>query len=199
MFQKPLRKVMFLVICVLALSSQMLRAQYAGGTGTVDDPFLVATAEQMNTIGQHKEHWTKHFKQIADIDLGAYTGEQFNKIGLDLGDNPGGPTFTGSFDGNGFEIRNFTYSSTGKRIGLFEAVGQSGELRNITMIDPKVECPHSTSVAALCASMGNALISNCKVLGGTIVGDWCAGGIVSQCWAGGSGGTWSEGAAQRRR
>lgn len=185
MFQK--QRIFLFVFGILSLLSETLWAQYAGGSGTVDNPFLIATAEQLNTIGLHKEHWTKHFKQIADIDLGIYPGEQFNKIGLDLGDNPGGPTFTGTFDGNGFKIRNFTYSSARKRIGMFEAVGQSGELHNITMIDPKVECPNSTSVAALCSSMGNALISNCKVLGGTIVGDWCAGGIVAQCWAGGSG------------
>ena len=77
MFKKQKQKAVFLVIGILCLLSQSLWAQYAGGTGTADDPFLIATAEQINTIGLYQEHWNKHFKQIADIDLGAYTGEQF--------------------------------------------------------------------------------------------------------------------------
>jgi hypothetical protein len=164
-----------------------LLAQYAGGTGTVDEPFLIATAEQMNTIGLRQEHWSRHFKQIADIDLSAYIGEQFKMIGVDPGQVFGGIPFTGTFDGNGYEIRNFTYSSSGKRSALFEALGQSGELRNITMIDPVLDCPQGNSVAALVAAMGNSVIRNCRVLGGTIIGDWPVGGIVAQCWAGGGG------------
>ena len=163
---------------------QPLLAQYAGGTGSAHDPFLIETAEQMNTIGLHQEHWHQHFKQIADIDLSPYTGEQFNKIGVDPADHPGGVNFSGTFDGNGYEIRSFTYRSTDKRIGLFEALAGSAELRNITLVNPQIDCPQSTAVAALAAGIGESQISNCKVLGGTIVGDWAVGGIVAQCWAG---------------
>ena len=101
MFKRLNPNVVILSSFILCLFSQSLLAQYAGGTGTVDDPFLIATAEQMNTIDLHQEHWNKHFKQVADIDLGVYTGEQFHRISV-YGTNP----FTGTFDGNGFEIRS---------------------------------------------------------------------------------------------
>ena len=179
MFQKTERNAVVLVTCVLSLVSQSLWAQYAGGSGTVDDPFLIATAEQMNTIGLHKEHWNKHFRQIADIDLGVYTGEQFNRIG-----QYGGVNFTGTFDGNGCEIRNFTCHSTRDRIAMFEALGRPGELRNIILIDPRIDCPQSTTVGALVAGLGEGIIRNCTILGGTIIGDWGVGGFVGQTWAG---------------
>jgi len=179
MFKKLKQKAVVLSSCVLCLFSQSLWAQYAGGTGTVDDPFLIATAEQLNTIDLHREHWNKHFKQIADIDLGGFTGEQFNRVS-EYGSNP----FSGTFDGNGYEIRNFTYHTSRDRIALFEGLGGSGELRNITMIDPVIDCPQSACVAALVAGQGNGVISNCKVLGGSIVGDGAVGGLVGQIWAG---------------
>jgi hypothetical protein len=67
---------------------------------------------------------------------------------------------------------------------MFEALGWPGELRNITMIDPLVDCPQSNTVGALVSYMGNALVSNCKVLGGSIVGKGAVGGLVGQCWTG---------------
>jgi len=171
-------------LVVLNGTIQPLLAQYAGGMGTVDNPFLIETAEQMNTIGLHQDHWHKHFKQIADIDLSPYIDEQFNKIGIDPADHPGGVNFSGTFDGNGYEIRNFIYRSAQKRIAIFEALGGSAELRNMTLVNPQIDCPQSTAVAGLAAGIGNSQISNCKVLGGIIVGDWGVGGLVAQCWAG---------------
>jgi hypothetical protein len=58
----------------------------------------------MNTIGlsSNSGDWDKHFKLMSDIDLGAYTGTQFNIIGSIQ-------SFTGTFDGNGHTISNFTY------------------------------------------------------------------------------------------
>ena len=50
--------------------------------------------EQMNTIGNPGD-WASHFKLMADIDMSAYTGTQYNIIG----NRP--HTFTGTFDGNG--------------------------------------------------------------------------------------------------
>lgn len=80
-------------------------AQYGGGTGEPNDPYLIDTAEQMNEIGLHQEDWDKHFKLMADIDLGSFTGTSYNIIGGEW-DDP----FTGVFDGNNKKISNFNYS-----------------------------------------------------------------------------------------
>ena len=88
---------------VLCLCHGSVWGQYAGGSGASDDPYLIATAEQMNSIGLDPNNWDKHFKLMADIDLSAYQERLFNTIGT-----PEVP-FTGVFDGNGHGISNFGY------------------------------------------------------------------------------------------
>ena len=89
------------ILGVLCLCPGSVRAQYAGGSGVSDDPYLIATAEQMNSIGLDPNDWDKHFKLMADIDLSAYRERRFNTIGT--GEVP----FIGVFDGNGHGISNF--------------------------------------------------------------------------------------------
>ena len=76
---------LLIAVCLAGFPAQ---AQYGGGSGEPNDPYLIYTAEQMNEIGLHEEDWDKHFKLMADIDLSAYTGTDFNIIGIDW-DNDG--------------------------------------------------------------------------------------------------------------
>lgn len=90
-----------------------LQAQYSGGTGEPNDPYQIVTAEQMNAIGTESNDWDKNFILTADIDLAQYTGTQFNII----------KSFTGTFDGNGHTLLNFTYTSTNKNyVGIFGSI-----------------------------------------------------------------------------
>ncbi len=50
-------------------------------TGEANYPYLIYTAEQMNANGAEPNDWDKHFKLMADIDMSAYSGTQFNIIG----------------------------------------------------------------------------------------------------------------------
>ena len=80
---------------------------FAGGSGTPDDPYLVATADELNNV---RKVMDAHFLQIADIDLGvpAYTtGEGWWPLGAPTGGN-GVVYFTGSYDGGGYVINNLT-------------------------------------------------------------------------------------------
>lgn len=70
-------------LLTLCLLSPLVGAQYGGGTGGPDDPYLIYTAEQMNAIGADWKDWDKHFKLMADIDLSAYAGTDFKIIGTD--------------------------------------------------------------------------------------------------------------------
>ncbi|MCA1802617.1 MAG: T9SS type A sorting domain-containing protein [Rhodothermaceae bacterium] len=77
-------------------------AQYAGGSGSVNNPYLVSSADQLDAV---RENLEAHFKLIAHINLGEAPWneeEGWNPIGS--GSNP----FKGSFDGNGFSILNLT-------------------------------------------------------------------------------------------
>jgi hypothetical protein len=62
-----LRTIPFLIaLCSLALP---VHAKYGGGTGKPNDPYLIYTAEQIDTIGTEPNDWSKHFKLMADLDL----------------------------------------------------------------------------------------------------------------------------------
>jgi len=98
--------VVLLALCLLVRPAE---AKYGGGIGEPNDPYLIYTAEQMNTIGAEPNDWDKHFKLMADIDLSAYSGTQLNIIGIRYGD-----AFTGVFDGNGHTVSNFRRISPGR-------------------------------------------------------------------------------------
>ena len=151
---------------------------YGGGSGEPNDPYLIYTAEQLNTIGLIKCDWDKHFKLMSDIDLGGYMGTSFNIIGQYLGweDRENEP-FSGVFNGNGHTISNFTYDSNGVDcIGLFSYC--SGEVRDLVLIDPNVDAVTGRFVGSLVGILGQGSVTGCGVLDGNISADSYVGGIV---------------------
>ncbi len=158
------------------------------GSGTAEDPYLIYTATQMDEIGQHSEDWSSHFILMADIDLAAYTGTAFNIIGTYT--SPDWTRFTGSFDGGGHIIRNFTYtisSNGGRYFGLFGNV--SGEIKDLGMTNVNVHTWRGDHVGGLVGGLLGS-ISNCFVDGGGVSGDDAIGGLVgsnegtvSNCYA----------------
>jgi hypothetical protein len=167
------------VVCLFAMPAQ---AKYGGGTGEPNDPYLIYDANQMNAIGADQNDWDKHFKLMADIDLGCYVGEQFNIIGTGW-DNP----FAGVFDGNGRQISNFSYSSTEYRtyVGLFGMV-LDGEIKNLGLIDPNID-PEAQYDGSLVGYLTSGIVINCYAEGGSVAGSRrSVGGLVG---TNGSGGT----------
>ena len=151
--------------------------KYAGGTGEPNDPYLIYTAEQMNTIGTEPVDWYKHFKLMDDIDLSPFKGADFNIIGyLRTWDNKA--PFTGVFDGNNHTISNFTYvSHDSDRVGLFGYVWWA-EIKNLGLIDPNVDAGTGRFVGSLAGWLGEGTISGCFVQGGTVTGGEDVGGLV---------------------
>lgn len=188
-----------LVLFVTCVSALPVGAQYDGGSGTADNPYLIRTPEQMNAIGANPGDWNKHFKLMADIDLSAYTGTAFHIIGtgspFDVVTNP----FTGVFDGNGRSISNFTYTSTGvNAIGLFGNVGGvSAEIRDLRLIGPNVNAGSGDYVGALAGVFADGKITNCCVEGANVSGRSYVGvlvglneGMILECCS--SGGVWGD-------
>ena len=153
---------------------------YGGGLGSQQSPFLIYTAEHMQEIGTHPEHWAFCFKLMNDIDLAEYTGEAYNIIGY-YNDSFDNEPFSGIFDGNGKQIYNFNYSTAGTYyIGLFGYVsGFGAEIKNLGLINPVIT-GDGTVVGALVGWSSNATINNCYVAGGSISGDNVIGGLVGQ-------------------
>jgi hypothetical protein len=144
---------------------------YGGGNGGSNDPYLIYTAEQLNTIGLATCDWDKHFLLCADIDMSNLNGTSFNIIGI-LWTSP----FTGVFDGNGHTISNFNYTSMyTDYIGLFGYV--RGVIKDLGLIDPNVDAGTGRNVGSLVGTFGGT-ITNCYVEGGSVEGLGYVGGLV---------------------
>jgi hypothetical protein len=155
-----------------------------GGSGEVNNPYLIYTAEQLNMIGLFQCIWDKHFKLMADIDLGDFKGTSYNIIGYFI-DHDNYKSFTGVFDGNGHTISNFSYTSTDKSyIGIFGYVnGSDAIIKELRLIDPNVDAGTGRSVGSLVGSLRDGTIIACYTEGASVSGDKSVGGLV-----GGNGG-----------
>jgi hypothetical protein len=182
---RVLRTVPFLIaVCFVSFPA---RAQYGGGSGTADDPYLIYTAEQMNAIGANPDDFDKHFKLKADIDLSGYTGVKFNTVGTYAGwYSPQNRAFSGVFDGQGHTISNFTRTSMkAECIGLFTYInGKTAEIRDVVLVGPDIAAGSSDSVGALAGYLEWGTITGCYVKGGSISGKENVGGLVGENDAG---------------
>jgi len=162
---------------------------YGGGTGTAEDPYQIWTAEQMNTIGLHPKDWDRHFKLMADLDMSAYTGTQYNRIGNRVGSIWIHP-FIGTFDGNGHVIRNLIFTTTDKmnHIGLFgytsDAVISNLALEdaNISALGESIGClvgAQDRGSLYNCSSTGNITGTESQKVGGLV--GYQSGGTISNC------------------
>jgi len=167
-----------------SISLSGFRVEYARGIGTPDHPYLIYTAEQMNAIGIEPYDRDKHFRLMADIDMSAYSGTDFNIIGQSY-DNP----FDGCIDGNGHRIDRFTFiDSSGQGVGLVGYLGTSGCVRNLALTDAYVE---GQAYVGCLIGYSRGIVQNCRVRGtakarsytGGIVGISISDGLITDCHA----------------
>jgi beta propeller repeat protein len=158
---------------------------YSGGSGTLEDPYQIRTAEHMSILSRHPDDWGKHFKLMTDIDLGddayknIYIG-QYAEEG-DLNHLP----FLGSFDGNGKTLSNYRYTGDDvpDYVGLFSYLGSGGQIRNLTLEAVEIATPKSSYVGGLVGLSESGTVTGCRVQGG-IIGKDAVGGIVGLNWQG---------------
>jgi hypothetical protein len=160
-------------------------AQYGGGTGEPNDPYLIYTAEQMNEIGLHQEDWGKHFKLMADIDLGSFTGTSYNIIGSGSWNEWNNP-FTGVFDGNNKKISNFNYSSPDiNRVGIFGYINDPyAQVKDLGLINPNIDAREMDDVGSLVGNLQDGTITNCYAQGGSVSGSNGVGGLGGRSYGG---------------
>ena len=146
-------------------------AEFAGGSGTMEDPYLIATEDHLNNV---RNHLDKHFRQTADLDLSSYrSGSGWAPIGTSAN------TFTGTYDGDGHTIGNLFIKQAGAwnvRIpaGLFGYTGAEAEISNLTL--ESVDVTGCYYVGSLVGNNSGG-ITNVSV-SGTVTGEWDTGGLV---------------------
>ena len=63
------KSMLLIVVLVQFYASSHAYAQYDGGTGEPNNPYQIATAEDLMALGDSPEDYDKHFILTADIDL----------------------------------------------------------------------------------------------------------------------------------
>lgn len=150
------------------------------GSGTLEDPYLVETAEQLDDV-RNKMGPDVHFRQIADIDLAAYGDARtgWNPISGELG----------SYDGGGYRIRNLRIARPhADDQGLFGALilrEKSGQGRLSRIALENVDIQGRNRVGALGGALGHVKlpgkIENCSA-SGRISGVTAVGGLGGNVW-----------------
>ncbi|MEE4175997.1 MAG: T9SS type A sorting domain-containing protein [Bacteroides sp.] len=143
---------------------------FAGGDGSPENPFQVATPEHLNSVRYFP---LAHYKQIADIDLGVSPwneGGGWISIGNDY------EPFRGSFNGNGFTISNMTINQPQNLyLGLFGFVVE-GLLMNVSIESATITGQSFGGI--LCGYTIATQIMNCSTSGEISIETNWAGGLT---------------------
>lgn len=164
--EHPERALLSGLLWGLLLCSPVRAVQFAGGTGEPNDPYQIATAQQLLAIGSDRDLIRKHYVLTASIDLSGTT----------LSD-PAISSFYGTFDGQGYVIRNFRAQSAGP-LGLFGFLLQDAKVRNLGLVDARVTSP--SSCGALASQNYGGSVLNCYSTGVVSSTRTSAGGLVGR-------------------
>ena len=188
------------VVALFAMLSVVLVAHagsFAGGTGTLSNPYQIATAQQLINMGSQSQLYHHHFVLIADIDLDpALPGNRiFSRavIAPNLNNDViyTGNRFGGTFDGQDHIIDHLTIEGV-SYLGLFGMVAESGTIRNLRLTNVSITgvTGHftDTSLGGLVGKNEGSLIRCASV--GSVSGNFDIGlltgrssGVIRKCYS----------------
>ena len=172
---------MFGIICICS-------AQFGGGEGTEDNPFIISRAAHLHNI--RGDFLDAYFIQTNDLDVSPEALQDEDWYDREGGwrpidwsiDGDGVQTvlpFTGVYDGGGFEIRGLTTNRPARssQTLFFRAIGAT--IKNIRMVDVNVQAYRNNG-----GLVGNledgSLLLNCSSTGtvSSPQNEWIHGGLV---------------------
>ena len=157
------------------ISSSIL---FAGGSGTLEDPWQIATVEHLDNIRYFigSAHTDRYFVQIADLDLGQIpwnVGEGW----IPIGGSSIHESFCGNFNGNGFNITGLFIDNTERHYaGLFSYIF-GGTIENVNLTG--VDVTGGQITGSLAGYIYNSTVHNCES-SGDVSGDWMTGGLTGR-------------------
>jgi hypothetical protein len=159
-------------------------AKYSGGTGEPNDPYQIATADDLILLGNTTQDYDKHFIMVADIDLDPnLPGRKvFDKAVIapdanDVTEGFQGTSFTGAFNGNGHTISHLMMKGTGY-LGLFGQLAFPAQVRELGAVGVRI-IGSDGCIGGLVGHIGTGTISACYSTG-TVFGETSVGGLVGQ-------------------
>jgi hypothetical protein len=149
------------IIAAFLLPLPLHAAEFAGGTGEPNDPYQIATAEQLVSIGSDPNLLDRHYVLLNDVDLDPNLpgGRIFTRAVIAPDTGREADTFTGSFDGRGREIRHLTIRANGaSRVGLFGCIGRQGVVRDLRIVDADAK---GAQLCGALAGMNKGCVRRC--------------------------------------
>ncbi len=168
---KRLFSLLLVIALVLSLTPipALAAADFAGGSGTAGDPYIITTKEHLNNV---RNYLSSHFKMNANI---SFTSADFSSGGAFYNSGAGWKPisnstyypFTGTFNGNGYTISglkiNIT-SGSGTSLGLFGNT-KSAAIKNLGMVNTNIYVEASgyyTRIGSIVGyAMSGSTITNC--------------------------------------
>jgi len=161
------------------------------GLGTAASPWLIQSLADFDEFAANSAYWSGHTRLETNIDLSTRTYTQAPIAG--------GPSFTGTFDGNSHIISNLTINNTGSGSGCLGLFGQiyNGSVTNLGVENAVIIgagyvsgfCGYNYGSITSCYSTGSVTGSD-SVTGPSYIGGLCGyngdnGNIIS-CYSTGS-------------
>jgi len=165
-------------------------APFAGGNGTAESPYQIADWYHLDMV---RSYLDCHFILINNLDSiaagyeglvgrAAHGGRGWEPIGIGHPYVPFTP-FAGSFDGNGYQIRDLFINRPGQiQVGLFGIIGEGGIIENVGVVNATMT--GEGHIGLLGTNLG---IVRDSYFTGNVTGEYYVGGVV-----GGNAGTVSN-------
>ncbi len=167
-----------ILIVGMTLLCGVCYAQFAGGNGTINNPYQVSSPEHLNNVRYYLD---AYYVQINDIDLQTYlsvggAGYNGGSGWMPIGTEGTGTRFSGRYNGNGYQIKNLRiYRPQEPYIGLFGFLNFYAIIQDLGLVE--VDVTGSIQVGALVGGMEYAGILNCYATG-SVHGSMIVGGLV---------------------
>ena len=162
-----------------------IHTKYSGGTGGPNDPYQIATAEDLMLLGESPDDCDKHFILTANINMDPnLPGRKvFDRAVIapdmnDVEEGIQGTFFTGTFDGNDHTISHLTIKGD-SFLGLFGSLfgkGITGAIISNLRLEAVDVNGAGDYVGGLVGYFSGSIITTYST--GTVIGEECVGGLV---------------------
>ncbi|NCC73736.1 MAG: LamG domain-containing protein, partial [Sphingobacteriia bacterium] len=176
LMKNPLLRKSLIILLLLCTGWVMNEtAAQPSGSGTLEDPYRIASLDNLSWITQNSGSWDKYFIQTANIDASASSGWNGG-----AGFTPIGSTttpFSGTYNGQGSVISGFTINrGSTDNVGMFGYV-EGGVVKNLGLTAANITGKDYVGALAGKTSGSSTLIDMCFT-SGSVTGNAFVGGLV---------------------
>lgn len=160
---------------------------FESGTGTVEDPYVIVSAEQLAFFAQSVNFGTTYANQYIRLDTDIILNDTSNyekwdssapsNVWTPIGNDS--KYFSGEFDGNGHKIKGVYINTDANKQGLFGDI-RSAKIKNVGVVESYIKAEQYVGgIAGYSTNSSNnsITISNCYYEG-TVTGSFIVAGIV---------------------